>query len=152
MDDNRTLEALEYRILDISTTQFAVFMSEAEAILDMDQLNMNSSFSYGVDAAEKLFSSKIDIVVYGKDNVPILKIETRATYKLAEEALKRMIEGASFCMAVHDVMHFTSILYGATRGILTCKLEETSLKHFILPPIDLTKIITRPLNIQLEED
>ena len=81
MDDNRTLEALEYRILDISTTQFAVFMSEAEAILDMDQLNMNSSFSYGVDAAEKLFSSKIDIVVYRKDNVPILKIETRATYQ-----------------------------------------------------------------------
>ena len=66
MDDNRTLESLEYRILDISTTQFAVFMSEAEAILDMDQLNMNSSFSYGVDATEKLFSSKIDIVVYNR--------------------------------------------------------------------------------------
>lgn len=139
---------IEYSILDISTIQFATLVISTEPAVKIEQLRLNTSFSYGVDISRNLFTCKLDILAYNGES-PLFKIETQASYRLSQESIDHYINGNIFSMPVSDVSHFTSILYGATRGILVCKLEDTSIRHFVLPPIGLKEIITRPLNIEL---
>ena len=142
------LEKIGYRILNIQTNQFATFPMPAEAGLIMSNLNLNTSFSYGIAHSDRVFTCKLEILL-GYEDSPLLKIETQATYLLHEDYFKELIENGQFRMPVLDVENFSSILYGATRGILLCKLENTAIKSFILPPINLYQIITHPLNIPL---
>ena len=143
------IEKIGYRILNIQTNQFATFPMPAETGLNMSDLSLNTSFSYGISPEERVFTCKLEIIVRYVDSM-ILKIETQATYLLHEDYVKELIENCQFKMSELDVQYFTRILYGATRGILLCKLEDTTLRNFILPPINLHLIITHPLCIELK--
>lgn len=145
------IEKIGYRILDIQTNQFATFPMSADTGLNLNNLSLNTSFSYGITPVERVFTSKLEIFVVCEDS-PILKIETQATFLLHEDYFKGLIENSKFLMTAWEVENFTNILYGATRGILLCKLENTALRTFILPPINLHQIITHPLCIALDEN
>lgn len=145
------IEKIGYRILNIQINQFATFPIPTEMGLSMSELSLNSSFSYGISPEERVFTCKLEILV-GCKKSPIIKIETQASYLLHEDYYKDLIIGREFLMPVLDVENFTSILYGASRGILLCKLEDTELRSFILPPLNLHQIITHPLCIELDKN
>ena len=143
------IEKIGYRILNLRTNQYATFNMPSETGLNMSNLSLNNSFSYGIAPSERVFTCKLEIIVRYEDSL-ILKIETQATYLLHEDYFKELIENCEFRMSELEVQYFTRILYGATRGILLCKLEDTTLRNFILPPINLHQIITHPLLITFD--
>lgn len=140
-----------YRIVDIQTIQFATFNMPAVSDTGMERFGMHTSYSYGIDTSQKLFSCKLEILIQVTER-PVIKIETQATYELSEETFQKLIDRDCFNMPIADVSHFTSILYGATRGILVCKLENSPLRRIILPPINLHDVITHPLRIKLSNE
>lgn len=137
-----------YKIVDIQTIQFATFNVPDVSDTDMERFGMHTSYSYGIDTTQNLFSCKLEILIQVVER-PVIKIETQATYELSEKTFLKLIDRDCFNMPVVDVSHFTSILYGATRGILVCKLENSPLRQIILPPINLHDVITHPLRIKL---
>ena len=78
-----------------------------------------------------------------------MKIETEALYQLMDVAIGEFVKDNTLVMPSKAVRYFTSMLYGATRGILACKLEGTPLASIVLPPDNLDKIITNPLVIPI---
>lgn len=136
-----------YRILNIRTKQFAVFESDFSA--EDPDLEVNNSCSYGIDVEPGNFHCVITIT-YSQNGKPVLKIETEAVFQLGKESMSSFLKGKSFEMPVSTVRYFTDMLYGATRGILVCKLEGTKLVNIILPPVNWTEVIDRPLTIPLD--
>ena len=114
-------------------------------------LQIKNSYSYGIEPETGKFTCIISIILSQEDKM-IVKIETQALYQLNEASMKRFIKGNKFVMPTEAVKHFTSMLYGATRGILVCKLEGTKFASVILPPINLEEIINRPLELPLNEE
>lgn len=142
-------EAPGYKFITIRTKQFAFFESEWDP--KNDELGVNRSFSFGIEPETGIFSILLAIT-YIQEDKPILKIETEAIFQLNNASLDSFInkERNTFTMPVAAVRSFTSMLYGATRGILVCKLEGTPLASVILPPIDIKETINRQLTIRLK--
>lgn len=136
-----------YKFLGIRTTQFAYFDENLDA--NNAELKVISSYSYGVDEKDGNFIC-IMTCRYDQGEKPVMKIDTEAQFKLNEACMKAYLKGKEFEMPQVVVRHFTSMLYGATRGILSCKLEGTRLASFVLPPTNLAEVITSPLIIKLD--
>ena len=139
-------KTIGYRILNIRTLQFATFDSSFDP-LEME-LRIDTSCSYKINPDKRQFICEIATDFLQKD-LPIIKINTQATFELNEEGFRQFTNDKEFIMPDESVRYFTSILYGATRGILVCKLEGTEFRNFILPPIDLTATINHPLHINM---
>ena len=136
-----------YRIVDIQTLQFATF--ETSYRPEIEELNVTSAYSYGVDSSSRLFICAMSVSFFQEGNI-IVKIDSQVVFQFNESAFNSFVSDNKFIMDEKAVGHFTSILYGATRGILASKLEETSLRKIILPPVELDQLIDRPLEITLE--
>ncbi len=139
-------ESLGYKFLNIKTNQFALIDP------DLDQndnvMQIKNSYSYGIEPDNGMFECIHSCTFLHGDKI-IMKIETQATYQLNEASMKSFLKGDKFVMPTEVVKHFTSMLYGATRGILVCKLEGTRYANFVLPPINLGETINKPLELFL---
>ena len=140
-------EPLGYKFLNIKTNQFAII----DINLDKTDhtLQIKNSYSYGIEPDSGIFTC-IHSCTYSQEDKVLMKIENQAIYQLNEASMKYFIKGDKFTMPTEVVKHFTSMLYGATRGILVCKLEGTKLASVILPPTDLGETITTPLELPLD--
>lgn len=138
-----------YRFLNIKINQFAYFDENFDR--QNHELNIARSYSYGIDANTGHFQCVMSLT-YTQNEKPVMKIETEAVYQLTEEGMERLINDNMFQMPPQTVRYFTSMLYGATRGILVCKLEGTPLVNIILPPDNLESTIDRPLVIPINEE
>ncbi len=135
-----------YRILNIRTLQFATFDSSFDPL--ETELRIDTFCSYKVNPEKRHFTCEIATEFLQK-GITVIKINTQATFELNEEGFSQFIKGKEFVMPDESVRYFTSILYGATRGILVCKLEGTKFCDFILPPVDLSATINHPLHINM---
>jgi len=142
-------ETPEYKFLNIKTNQFAFLDSDYNK--DCDELQIKNSYSYGINKDNGVFLC-VHSCSFMQDDKTIMKIETQATFQLNEASMKIFIKGDNFVMPTNVVKHFTSMLYGATRGILVCKLEGTRFASLVLPPVNLAETITKPLSISLCEE
>lgn len=139
-------EPLGYKFLNIKTNQFALIDSD----LDMNghTMQVKNSYSYGIEPDNGIFTCILSCTFSLGDKI-IIKIETQANYQLNEASMKYFIKEGKFVMPTEIVKHFTSMLYGATRGILVCKLEGTKFANLILPPVNLGETIDKPLELSL---
>lgn len=140
-------KATGYRIINIRTLQFGTFNSLFDP--KEKETKIDTSCSYRVIPAKRHFICEIAISFIQKDT-QIIIINTQATFELTEDGFNQFIADDEFIMPAQPVQHFTSILYGATRGILVCKLEGTEFRNFILPPVNLAATINHPLQISLQ--
>ncbi|MDE5886623.1 MAG: hypothetical protein K2G90_04495 [Muribaculaceae bacterium] len=142
-------KTVNFRIADITTSQFAIFESDFNP--GIGEVEMDSNYSYGIIPEQRLFISTLSISFYQKEKV-IIKIETNLAFELDEQSFASFIKGDKFIMETDKLRVFTSLLYGATRGILAAKLENTPLKTVILPLVDIDTITTYPLEINLTQN
>ncbi len=140
-------ESAGYKFLNIKINQFAFFDPDLER--DDNELQVKNSYSYGIEPENGLFTCILTCIFSYQEKI-IMKIETQATYQLNEPSMKSFVKGGEFIMPIEVVKHFTSMLYGATRGILVCKLEGTKFASMILPPVNLGKTINKPLVLTLD--
>ncbi len=139
-------EQLGYKFLNIKTNQFALIDPEVD--MKDRTMQIKNSYSYGIESDKGIFTCILSCTFSLEDKI-IMKIETQATYQLNEASMKCFLKGNKFVMPTEIVKHFTSMLYGATRGILVCKLEGTKFANLILPPVNLGETIDKPLELSL---
>ncbi len=136
-----------YKFVGIRTTQFAYFDENLDT--NNTELKVSTSYSYGVNEKDGSFLCAMTCR-YDQGEKPVMKIDTEAQFLLNNACMKEYIKGKEFELPREVVCNFTSMLYGATRGILSCKLEGTRLVGFVLPPTNLADVITSPLIIKID--
>ena len=137
-------ESLGYKFLNKKTNQFALIDPDLDP--SDHTMQIKNSYSYGIEPDNGLFTCIFTCMFTQEDKI-IMKIETQATYQLNEASMKSFLKRDKFVMPTEVVRHFTSMLYGATRGILVCKLEGTRYASFVLPPVNLGETINKPLEL-----
>lgn len=138
-----------YKFLNIKTNQFALIDTDSDKV--GSTLQIKNSYSYGIEPENGEFTCILSCTFSHEDKI-FMKIETQALYQLNEASMKHFLKGDRFIMPVEIVKQFTSMLYGATRGILVCKLEGTKFTSLILPPINLGDTIDKPLELRLTQE
>lgn len=137
-----------FRIIGIKTKQFAVFESNFNR--EQPTLDIDNRFSYGIDLDPRQFHCMISSTL-SQNMMPVIKIETEGVFQLGMDSIDSYLKDNVFEMPEPFVRYFTDMVYGAMRGILVCKLEDTQLSDVILPPVNWNDVIDRPLSISLAQ-
>lgn len=135
---------MRFRMVKINVDQFAILADKApsEGVTYVLQLG----FSAAPEAKRVACAFSIEFAYNDKS---ILKLSTSCEFDVHKEDWNNCIIGNLLRITKEDLGFFANQTVGATRGILFCKTEHSDFRDFILPPIDLSKILNEDLVIDL---
>ncbi|HAR38546.1 MAG TPA: hypothetical protein DCS09_08275 [Porphyromonadaceae bacterium] len=83
---------------------------------------------------------------------PFIILETKAYFQIKSESWKSMYDAETNALTLEKgfARHISVITVGTSRGILHCRTEGTDMNHLILPLINIEKILSEDIVINIE--
>lgn len=132
---------ISFRLIGIETTQFAVME-------DSYKDNCDISLVVGVPITASDENHQIDAslnIQFKCEEVPFIILEVKLQFDIEPETFNSLYvtkkKKTSIVIPVGLTRHLATLAVGTARGILHEKLNKTKLHDFIIPTIDLTKIL-----------
>ncbi|GFI38458.1 hypothetical protein IMSAGC016_00221 [Muribaculaceae bacterium] len=125
--------------------QFAFF--EDNYNVSADSLRLSSTVRFEYHTAKGMLDCEC-AVVGTQNGTIVLKASVLFTYGLAPETISDLSEDGSIVIPKQLLVYFASNTYGALRGVLLAKLENTPLR-LILPAVNLAEIVKDSLSVRL---
>lgn len=135
MADNNPI--INFNLLKITTEQFAIF----EENLSKDGvINLNTNLSFGLNSKDKVFlvTPKYTFENEGKQ---FLTIQISCFFKIEDATWDSLIDNKQIIFPKEFVAHMAMITVGTSRGILHTKTEGTVFNEFVLPPLNVAKMV-----------
>lgn len=129
-----------FTLKQVLTHQFAII---EDAFKADEKVNFAFELNFATNATEKMIRVGIRMR-FEQQQVPFLLLETSCSFKIKEDDWKEMTEIAECNKAVVPkdfATHLAMLAVGTARGVLHAKTEQTEFNRFMVPTIDLTKII-----------
>ncbi|UCS91944.1 hypothetical protein KZP23_14555 [Echinicola marina] len=134
-----------FRLVGIDTQQFALL-----------QDNFSNGGEIGLDLGVPIHADdehhRISVVIEGRficNDKPFMIFKVMCEFEIHPEAFQTLISKKSkkefLKIPVGLCRHLATIAVGTTRGVLHERLAKTPFNNFILPTVDLTKILTDDL-------
>lgn len=143
-----TNKRIGFSLNNITTEQFAVIDSSYNEGID---INLKAEFKFGINREQKIISV-IFSASFLQENTPFLVIEVGCHFKLKEDAWNQFLNEAKTELIVPKgfVSHLATISVGTTRGVLHSKTENTPFNKFFLPTINITDLVKKDVQFNLE--
>ena len=88
---------------------------------------------------------------YMNGSAPMLLLEIQCDFQVKPEDWDSLVNDGKLVFPVEFLRHIALHTVGSARGILFCKTEGSPFSKFILPPVNLEKMINQDLEIPLSE-
>ena len=137
---------IRFRMVKINVDQFAILIDKDKVPTEGLSYTVNLGFSIAPDVKGIACGFSVE---FAHNNKPILKLSISCEFSVHPEDWNTHIKDNIFTLSTEDLGFFANQTVGSARGIMFCKTEDTDFRNFILPPIDLTKIIDDDLVIDL---
>ncbi len=137
---------IRFRMAKINIDQFAILADKAPTEGLAYTVNLGFGGAPNAKRIECVFSVEF---VYNEK--PILKLGISCEFDIQPEDWDKCINNNILSISKKDLGFFANQTVGAARGIMFCKTEGTDFWNFILPPIDLTKILDEDLTLDFTE-
>lgn len=140
------MSILKYKIERIKTNEFTLG-EECE----LNNLNFSLSFQFKVNIDERLVAC-ISRYEYLANDVKVMYLDLECYFKIEKENFKSLIKGDILTINKDFLQYMATIAIGVARGEIhaRCELAGSSLQEIVIPPINLTKIITTPAEFDLD--
>lgn len=142
--------ALSFRLVNIKTDEFAVIEDSFE---EEGKVSLESSFNFLVDKEKHILGTTVKFQ-FEQNDKPFLIISVTCSFEMEEEAWESLIDKNKNNVIIPEgfASHMAVLTVGTARGVLHEKTNETDFNDFIIPPINLTKIINEDIEIELRVD
>lgn len=139
------MNVLKYRIEKIDVKNFEVEISDKP-----EKLQLSTSFEFNVNLEGHLILCKSTYSYKAGEKI-LMKIELDCYFKVEEECFNSLIKDGILTINQEMLQYMASIAVGTARGEIhaRCQLAGSKLQNVVLPPINLTKIITSPSEFTL---
>ncbi len=137
---------IRFRMAKINVDQFAILTEKAPE--DRVSYTVNFGFSGALNASRVACSFAVEFM---HDDKPILKLGINCEFDLHRDDWDQLVKDNILHISKENLGFFANQTVGVARGIMFCKTESTDFRSFILPPIDLTKILEDDLVIDLKK-
>lgn len=134
------MNKIGFNLTKINTLQFAIIEDAFNA--DLDKFNIETNLGYGVDSENSSILSLVKIQ-YEQNKVPFLIIEVSCEFDVAKDFWKEFESDKSITIPKGFMAHLAMITVGTTRGVLHEKTKNTKFNEFVLPTIDVAKMIEK---------
>lgn len=142
--------ALSFRLVNIKTDEFAII---EDSFKEEGKVSLETSFNFRVDKEKHILGTTVKFQ-FEQNDKPFLIISVTCGFEMEEEAWDSLSDKDKNNLIIPEgfASHMAVITVGTARGVLHEKTNETDFNHFIIPPINLTKIINEDIEIELNVD
>ncbi|MDX1718716.1 MAG: hypothetical protein R3353_01020 [Salegentibacter mishustinae] len=139
-----------FSLNNVTTEQFAI-IEEAFNIKNPVELNLGSSFAVDID--KKLISNFFK-VQFIQEKTPFLILETGCHFKISPDAWQEFFdkEKNKIKLPQRFAGHLLMLNIGTSRGVLHAKTDDTVYNQFMLPTINVNRLIDTDVIMDLTEE
>lgn len=143
-------ETVNFRLVRLSTDQFGILreMCEPDA-----PIGVYTQLSFGAEEKERIVVVSASFRFESENKTaPFIILETKAYFQIKSESWKSMYDAETNALTLEKgfARHISVITVGTSRGILHCRTEGTDMNHLILPLINIEKILSEDIVINIE--
>ena len=128
---------INFSLLKIKTDQFALFEENYRA---NETVNLNTNLTFGLNSEDKVFLVTPKYT-FESNKKPFITIQTSCFFKIEDVAWNGFILNGKITFLKNFVAHMAMIAVGTSRGVLHSKTENTIFNNYILPTINVSKMI-----------
>ncbi len=136
---------INFTLLNIKTEQFAIF---EDKYIETEKINLNTNLTFGLNSDDKIFlvTPKYTFEI---EKTPFMTVQISCFFKIEDNAWNNFIEDGKIVFPKDFVAHMAMISVGTSRGVLHTKTEGTVFNKYILPTINVAKMIPEDVTFDL---
>lgn len=136
-------KAFYYKYEKMELGQFATFEDKLQPGTSDVQFTTQVQFAY--DKQQNVICCEMEVLMSQPGEATLMKAVMRSYFSIHAESVKNMQDDkGQIVFAPHILIQFASLNYGAMRGVIFVKTEQSLLSRFILPPVFFDEIINKP--------
>lgn len=145
---NKEELALSFKLVDISTKEFAVL---EDSYTDGEKVRMGTFVNFGHNKGERVLGAILKFQ-FDQNEKPFIVISATCSFQLEEDAWNSLLieDGKKIVIPEGFASHMAVITVGTIRGILYEKIKDTPFKDYIIPPVNLTELIQEDVVIEFD--
>ena len=134
----QVINNIQFQIQHIKTDQFAIIEDHFSSKLTVELL---TKIEFKLDLSKKLIGTFMTFEFHQKSKV-FIKIACSCHFQIENTSWESLKKTATLLSIPKSfLLHLATITTGTSRGILSCKIEGTPFSSFIIPTINLTKMV-----------
>lgn len=139
---------LKYKIDKIVTERFNL-----KEIDEIDNLSFSLAFQFKASVAESVICC-ISKFEYKSDRDIVMDLSLECYFKILDEGLNSLIQDHVLTIDKETLQYLATIAVGTARGEIhaRCEMANSNLQEIVLPPVNLTKIITTPSEFYIDAE
>lgn len=129
----------QFAIASVTTEQFAV---TPESFDPQQQVDLNISFDFKLSTKQQMIGVFLT-VTYKQPQCKLVVLRVGCHFKMHPDTWTKLLntESGEIILPHQHALHLGTITTGTARGVLHARLVGSPFSHFVLPPINLTKVI-----------
>ncbi|MEQ9278061.1 MAG: hypothetical protein RLN83_01090 [Balneola sp.] len=142
--------ALSFRLANIKTEEFAII---EDVYVEDEEVRLGTFLDFGTDTEKQILGSTVKFQ-FDQNKNPFLIISVTCAFEIEKEAWNTLIKEDNTHLTIPEgfASHMAVITVGTARGVLHEKTKNTEFNDFIIPPINLTGMISDDIEIDLENE
>lgn len=142
---------IPFRIVGIETSQFALIEDSYK-----DDCAIDLSVGVPISASDEDHAIEVALNVQFKcESSPFIILEVKVKFDIEPEAFQSLFvtkkKKTAIVIPVGLSRHLATLTVGTARGVLHERLSKSKLNDFVLPTIDLTKILDEDITLDKKE-
>lgn len=136
---------INFVLLDIKTEQFAIL---EDNYIENEIINLNTNLTFGLNSDDKVFLVTPKYTFEIK-KIPFMTIQISCFFKIEDAAWNSFIIDNKITFPKDFIAHMSMISVGTSRGVLHTKTEGTIFNKYILPTINVAKMIPKDITFDI---
>lgn len=133
-------EVVNFSIAKVTTEQYAVI---EKSFQEKQTIHLSTDLRFAIDRNQRIVMV-YTLFTFEQNNAPFLLVEVSCQFLIASESWKKFLKDKVTTEIPKDFMiHLGMITVGTARGVLHTKTEGSKFNDFVLPPIDVMKLVTK---------
>jgi hypothetical protein len=129
----------QFAIASVTTEQFSV---TPEAFEPSQPVDLNISFDFKLSTKQQMIGTFLT-VTYQQPECKLVVLRVGCHFKIHPDTWNELLDAESGQLTLphQHALHLGTITTGTARGVLHARLTGSPFAHFVLPLINLTKVI-----------
>lgn len=123
-------EQIYYRIVKAELAQFATLTDSFDT---KKQIVQNNEMSMSFDPSCSVLYCVFSIILRDDNNEPLMKASMQCGFEFKKESVDAISQDGKVTFSANVLAHLASLTYGALRGAISVKAEDTPFRGYVLP-------------------
>lgn len=136
---------IPFSLRSISTEEFATIKN---CYNKEEKINLETGYGYGLNTEDHSIGVKFSVTFKCGEN-PFIVLKILCEFDIEPETFLSLKREDKYIIPKGFLTHMTVLTVGTARGILHAKLEKSGFEKFILPTLDISKMIEEDFVFEL---